>query len=48
VRMPNGLNRDLAATGMIASLWRYPVKSMTGEELNSLYATERGLTRSRC
>ena len=29
------------------SLWRYPVKSMMGEELNSSYATERGLIGDR-
>ena len=31
------------ATGTVVSLWRYPVKSMMGEELNSSYITERGL-----
>jgi uncharacterized protein len=28
-------------------MWRYPVKSMLGEELNSSYVTERGLTGDR-
>ena len=32
-----------AAAGRVVSLWRYPVKSMMGEELNSSYITERGL-----
>lgn len=33
--------------GSIASLWRYPVKSMMGEELNSVEVTERGLLGDR-
>lgn len=33
--------------GTIASLWRYPVKSMMGEELNSSLVTERGLLGDR-
>jgi uncharacterized protein len=36
-----------AATGTVVSLWRYPVKSMIGEELNSSYVTERGLIGDR-
>jgi uncharacterized protein len=36
-----------AATGTVVSLWRYPVKSMMGEELNSSYITERGLVGDR-
>lgn len=35
------------ATGKVVSLWRYPVKSMLGEELNSSYITERGLVGDR-
>ena len=35
------------ATGKVVSLWQYPVKSMMGEELNSSYATERGLIGDR-
>jgi uncharacterized protein YcbX len=31
----------------IASLWRYPVKSMMGEELNASLVTERGLLGDR-
>jgi hypothetical protein len=31
--------------GTIVSLWRYLVESMMGEELNSLYVTERGTLR---
>jgi uncharacterized protein YcbX len=33
--------------GGICALWRYPVKSMMGEELNSAYLTERGLFGDR-
>ena len=41
------MNQALTATGMVVSLWRYPVKSMLGEELNSSYVTERGLVGDR-
>src|SRR3954464_13747090 len=34
-------------TGKVVSLWRYPVKSMLGEELNSSHVTERGLLGDR-
>ena len=30
------------AEGTVASMWRYPVKSMMGEELNSSDITDRG------
>lgn len=33
--------------GSIGSLWRYPVKSMMGEELNAAEVTERGLRGDR-
>ncbi len=33
--------------GTVASLWRYPVKSMMGEELNATEVTERGLLGDR-
>lgn len=33
--------------GAVASLWRYPVKSMMGEELNSSGITDRGLLGDR-
>jgi uncharacterized protein len=33
--------------GSVAALWRYPVKSMMGEELNSSEVTERGLLGDR-
>jgi uncharacterized protein YcbX len=35
------------ALGSVVSLWRYPVKSMMGEELNSAGITERGLLGDR-
>ncbi len=34
-------------TGSVVSLWRYPVKSMMGEELNAADVTERGLLGDR-
>jgi uncharacterized protein len=33
--------------GLVVSLWRYPVKSMMGEELNSTEVTERGVLGDR-
>ena len=33
--------------GSVVSLWRYPVKSMMGEELNATEVTERGLVGDR-
>jgi uncharacterized protein len=35
------------AVGSVVSLWRYPVKSMMGEELNATEVTERGLLGDR-
>jgi uncharacterized protein len=35
------------AVGSVVSLWRYPVKSMMGEELNAAETTERGLLGDR-
>ena len=35
------------ADGAVVSLWRYPVKSMMGEELNSSDVTDRGLLGDR-
>jgi uncharacterized protein len=37
----------MTVIGKVVSLWRYPVKSMLGEELNSSYVTERGLLGDR-
>src|SRR5881227_2681504 len=33
--------------GSVVSLWRYPVKSMMGEELNTTEVAERGLLGDR-
>ena len=33
--------------GSVVSLWRYPVKSMLGEELNAAEVTQRGLLGDR-
>jgi uncharacterized protein YcbX len=41
------VNKAQTDTGKIVSIWRYPVKSMLGEELNSSYITERGLVGDR-
>lgn len=35
------------ASGSVVSVWRYPVKSMMGEELNAAEVAERGLVRDR-
>jgi len=37
----------LTIAGHVVSLWRYPVKSMMGEELNASEVTERGLFGDR-
>ena len=34
-------------SGCVAAMWRYPVKSMIGEELDSVTVTERGLWGDR-
>src|SRR5258708_6184866 len=36
-----------ARVGSVAALWRYPVKSMMGEDLNSSDVTDRGLLGDR-
>lgn len=36
-----------SAVGSVVSLWRYPVKSMMGEELNATAVTEAGLMGDR-
>jgi uncharacterized protein len=41
------VNQALTATGTVLSIWRYPLKSMMGEELNSSYVTEPGLIGDR-
>jgi uncharacterized protein YcbX len=41
------VNQARKSTGKVVSIWRYPVKSMLGEELNSSYVTKRGLVGDR-
>jgi uncharacterized protein YcbX len=36
-----------SSAGSVVALWRYPVKSMLGEELNSTEVTQRGLVGDR-
>ncbi len=36
-----------ASPGAVAALWRYPIKSMRGEELDSVEVTDRGLLGDR-
>lgn len=40
-------NASQVNAGSVVSLWRYPVKSMMGEELNAAAFTERGLLGDR-
>jgi uncharacterized protein len=41
------VNQSQKSTGKVVSIWRYPMKSVMGEELNSSYVTERGLMGDR-
>jgi uncharacterized protein len=41
------VDNSQTTTGTVVSVWRYPVKSMLGEELNASYVTERGLVGDR-
>lgn len=41
------MDSSLAVAGRVVSLWRYPVKSMMGEELNAAEVTERGFVGDR-
>src|SRR5919109_2064698 len=41
------MNQTQKSIGKVVSIWRYPVKSMIGEELNSSCVTERGLIGDR-
>lgn len=40
-------NTPASGTGSVVSLWRYPVKSMMGEEINGTEVTNRGLLGDR-
>jgi uncharacterized protein YcbX len=42
--MSNAAQTEL---GSVVSLWRYPIKSMMGEELNATEVTQRGLIGDR-
>ena len=44
---PSGSSSGPLQVGAVAALWRYPVKSMMGEELNSSQVTGRGLLGDR-
>ena len=41
------MNQAHKSIGKVVSIWRYPVKSMMGEELNSSNVTQRGLIGDR-
>lgn len=40
-------NTTKSELGSVVSLWRYPVKSMMGEELNAVEVTNHGLLGDR-
>jgi len=44
---PSSSRSGQVQVGLVAALWRYPVKSMMGEELNSSGITDRGLLGDR-
>jgi hypothetical protein len=44
---PSSSSPGYVQVGSVAALWRYPVKSMMGEELNSSDITDRGLLGDR-
>jgi uncharacterized protein len=44
---PSPSSAGRVQVGLVAGLWRYPVKSMMGEELNSSDITDRGLLGDR-
>src|ERR1700691_2401415 len=39
--------KNQQAVGSVLSVWRYPVKAMLGEEVNSTLVTDRGLLGDR-
>jgi len=43
----NDPTADVSAPAQVVGLWRYPVKSMMGEELTAIHVTERGLLGDR-
>ena len=44
---PSHSPSQLVEGGSVVALWRYPVKSMLGEEVNAVEVTERGLVGDR-
>jgi uncharacterized protein YcbX len=38
---------DMSSYAKVTSIWRYPVKSMMGEEMNACYMTEKGVLGDR-
>src|ERR671934_1328042 len=44
---PSSSSSAHVTAGSVVGLWRYPVKSMMGEELNAAEVTERGLVGDR-
>src|SRR5437870_6481687 len=44
---PSHLSSAPVEAGSVVGLWRYPVKSMMGEELNATEVTDRGLVGDR-
>lgn len=44
---PSQSRSALLEGGSVVALWRYPVKSMMGEEVNAVVVTERGLVGDR-
>ncbi len=44
---PSHSPSEYVGAGSVVGLWRYPVKSMMGEELNAAEVTERGLVGDR-
>ena len=40
-------NATETVIGSVGSSWRYPIKSMMGEELDAIAVTERGLLGDR-
>jgi len=47
MRLGSNVERGTAVLGSVVSLWRYPVKSMMGEELNAAEFTKGGLLGDR-
>ena len=47
IQTDNAIKETRVPIGSMVSLWRYPIKSMIGEELNSSNMTGRGLAGDR-